>query len=222
VDLVVSFAGAAAAFAFFILGQAMLRAYERRLVHYNGLARLERVLNLQLAQTCLVVEQIPQMRAPVSDGQLLAALPQPILEPDDLFLDLLDIDLTNLLFDHQIAVQRANSDIRNIRSAYSDLKNSYLGGSIGQDVYVASAAMLVSKLEELAVGLSEHESLTLNLLSVIRLRLAEPRPLSFKVVGGLSRLRLRPLTAEAVARERAILESECAESTSPYSSDRRA
>lgn len=215
-ELLGSFAGAAFAFGFFLFGQTLQRAYERRLLHYNSLVRLERMLNLQLDQAHRIPVQVGDMHEPVARGQILVAVPRPILELDDLFLELLDLELTNALMDHRVSVERVNSDIRDMSEAYAALKVRYLDGGIDRDTYCASGDFLVSKYGQLADAVSVMQSEVLDLLSLIRLRLAEPRPVSFRVAGRLSRLKLRDISATNMAKERAKLEKECAASRNPY------
>lgn len=215
--LIGSFAGAAFAFAFFLIGLTLQRAYERRSLHYNSLVRLERMLNIQLDQVHLIPIQVTEMIEPIAKGSVVVAIPRPILELDDLFIDLLDLDLTNALIEHRVSVQRVNDDIRNLREAYVAVKDRYLDGDFDDETYVSSGNFLVSKYSELAQAMTTMESELLSLLAQIRLRIAEPRPMSFRLAGRLSRLKLRPLSDSEISRERTALEVECSSGRNPYS-----
>jgi len=214
-DLLASFAGAAIAFGFFLLGQAMTRAYERRRLHFNALVTLERILNLQLDEAHLIRNQVPEMQAPIDRGQALVALPRPILETDDLYVDLLDLELTNALIDNRISVHRLNHDIDNIREAYEALKGRYLDGSLDRETYISSSGFLIGKYEELAQALESLERQVTDLIVRVRLRLREPRPWSFRLIGKLSSIRLDPLPEDGLVREREVFLKECADAVNP-------
>ncbi len=181
-ELVVAFAGAAIAFVFFLLGEALLKAYDRSKSHYDGLVSLERVLNLQLDEISVVGFQMRTLRQHLEKGRVLIDLPRSITKPEGMFLELFDIDLVNRLLSAGVLLRRANNDIENLREAYSRLFEGYLDQTLPREAYVENGRFVVGGFEAVAAALEQYRQEAENILARVRLRLAAGTPRTHRLV----------------------------------------
>jgi len=147
-----AFTGAALAFVFFLLGQVMLRAYERARDHYNALVRLEHLLHEHLDIIGTFSPQIAAFRRNVESGKAFYELPKPLPVDPSIQVALNDIALVNRVASLSMLLRRGNEDIDTFRAAYSNLLDWYLTAGPGVegnvDVYRRNAIPLVTQCGE--------------------------------------------------------------------------
>ena len=73
--LLIAFLGAAIAFLFFLVGQAILKAHDNAKEHRDALVRLERLLNEHLDVIHVHMAQIRTLRGTVENGRQAVSAP---------------------------------------------------------------------------------------------------------------------------------------------------
>lgn len=202
--LLVAFLGTAIAFGFFLLGQAILKAYDNAKDHRDALVRLERLLNDQLDIIFVHLGQIRTLRGNVESGHLLLDLPRALPLDEGVGFRLLDIDLVNRLFSLWALARRVNNDVENLRSAYTQIAGQFLGGRLQRADYIANATFVVSGFEAVGEALGTYKVEAEDLLARARLHFQRKQRLPLRLVGFLTRrlwTRLRPPSEDDVKRE---------------------
>jgi hypothetical protein len=202
--LFIAFLGATIAFVFFLLGQAILKAYETAKDHRDALVRLERLLNEQLDVIHVHTAQIRTMRGGVEAGHLLLDLPRAVPVDENVGFRLLDIDLVNRLFSLWILARRVNNDVENLRSAYWQIAAQFLGGRLPRADYIRNAIFVVDGLEKVAEALVTYKTEAEDLLARVRLHVQRKQRVPRRLVGFLTErlwATIQPPSDDEVQRE---------------------
>jgi hypothetical protein len=213
-ELLIAFFSASLAFLFFVIGEAVLRSFDRGARHCNALVSLERLLNQQLDEIHVIEWQVPKLRPKLEQGHALIDLPRPIPTAAGVQGDLFEIDLVNRLFSSDALLRRGNNDIENLRAAYGQLLDRYLDGALPRDDYIENCKFIVSGYEALVDGLKKYREESDDLLARVRLRQREGRRRPWRLIKGLTGFLMvatKPLSDGDVKAERKKLADEVKE-----------
>jgi len=209
--LLTAFLGASVAFVFFLLGQAILKAYDKARDHLEALVRIERLLNDHLDIVHVHINQIGTLRRNIESGHLLIDLPRNLPIDENAGFHLLDIVIINKLMSLWTLGRRINNDVENLRAAYGQIAGLFLGGRVQPDGYIKNASFVVSGFETVAKGLDTYKTETEEVLARVRLHFQRRQPMPMRFVGFLTRrvwVRLGPIEEAAVRKELAQMAEE--------------
>jgi len=159
------------AFLFFLLGQLILRAYERTRQHHVALVNLQFVLNSQLdeiAENKNNVSTIKKLN--FTKGNLIISLPRRLSAFSPQILNALLDDFTlNETFSLMMELRTYNNYIENFNESYLKLRDVYLDNTITKDRYAEEAAKSVKGYINLVDSLLVYERKIKRLMAITQL-----------------------------------------------------
>jgi len=207
-----AFFGAFFAFMFGQVGTMIGRINERKLKHYNSLVLLESQLNnfLNIISNNLVT--FSDLRWALKQGKIYFINLSKFEIDESHYLNLLDIDLTNQLYNVLDGAKRYNMDGDNLTISYNEIRNAFLDKKIDQPAYELNLALTARRALIIETHEKSYTDKVLDLLARVRVQLRVDRPAPSMILSPLTRSWGGVISSEDVVKERAKLVGETKES----------
>lgn len=212
-----AFFGALFAFLFMWIWDSISKFSDRWARHYNGVVRLGRATNDQMASLSRAIFEVEQMVGGFAEAKKVPfAVPVSLNQPapipiDNSFeLDIINLDLINDYVGYRSAVEDVNANIERLVSAKQRAEQNLADERLRRAEYLYQMEQLGVWLQQLLrqLRLTRDEAATLTAKARVRARRDAPR--FHKMAMRLRRTRNERDFSDAVARERAILMGEIA------------
>lgn len=216
VDFTVAIVAATLAFAFFLAGEILMRAYQRYIRHHNALCEIEDILWRQNNAVLTNKKRVANIRELAHGGSRFGILPLHLPEfGDDIGSDLLDLRIKNDVAELRYDVVGCNEQRR-----FLGVKYEYIEPLLEKDntipVFQREAPEIAKAYEKLSQDESEYIERATRMWSKVRLLLRARKSVASRVVGWCVRVVMasKPveLTEESIDAEIDRLEGELKES----------
>jgi len=143
-----AFLGAAFAFGFFLLSEALGRGRRRQVEHYNALVAADRDAVDWSIDSSFAIERLSAFRQTVSRKQIFWFWPEPIAVKSEVSLNLAEVHLITACARVVRLIRRYNTDLATARVSYEQLVQAHLQGKLlPDDDYVRQATRLADYLD---------------------------------------------------------------------------
>jgi len=207
-----AFFGAFFAFMFGQVGTMIGRINERKLKHYNSLVLLESQLNnfLNIISNNLIT--FSDLRRALGQGKIYFMNLSKFVIDESHYLNLLDIDLTNQLYNVLDSAKRYNMDGDNLTISYNEIRNAYLDKKIELPAYRVNLELTARRALMIETHEKAYTGKVLDLLARVRVQLKVDRPTLSMILSPLTRSWGGVISPLDVAKERVKLVGETEES----------
>jgi hypothetical protein len=196
------------AFAFFLLGQVILRAWDRDRDDRKALVRLERLLLVQANAVLVLKASIAALPGSIGKGAIVFDSPREIRPPDEeLHVDLVNLDLVSGVVSLVVTIERINAEVANVKSAYGKIADLRVSQKITLDEYKEHAASFVGICQLLDEALTSYEKEADEITAHVRALFKRREPLALRLVKVVSKMLFRrgQPTPQDLANERNAL-----------------
>jgi hypothetical protein len=188
VTFLVSLFAAGLAFSFFLLGQVILRAWDRDRDNRKALVRLERLFLVQRNAVIVLKASIALLPRGIARGAIVFDSPREIRPPDEaLHVDLLNLDLVSGVLSLVVTIERINAEVANLNSAYGRIADLRISKKITLEEYKEHAVTFEGLCRMLDEALTAYEKEADELIAQVRALLKRPEPPALRLVNVVAR-----------------------------------
>lgn len=176
-----AFAGAFFAFLFIRIGDGLAKIYERAVKHYNGLVKLEYLLNTYLNEINDNIFILDSFKNTISKGGMCLDEFKALPVNDELLIELNNIELIRELFDLNVTINKLNRSMATVSRIYTELRLSHLDKKNNLQTFNFNIRGVLKNIDLLIISFNDLDIKTIRCLSKARIRASKDRPFFTKI-----------------------------------------